>query len=33
VEAVLRQGKEAAEEVAQQTLQAVKDALGFSRSL
>jgi tryptophanyl-tRNA synthetase len=33
VEAVLRQGKEAAEVVAQQTLQAVKDALGFSRSL
>jgi tryptophanyl-tRNA synthetase len=33
VEAVLRQGKEAAEIVAQQTLQAVKDALGFSQSL
>lgn len=33
VEAVLREGKEAAEVVAQQTLQAVKDALGFLRSL
>jgi tryptophanyl-tRNA synthetase len=33
VEAVLREGKESATVVAQHTLQAVKDALGFSRSL
>jgi tryptophanyl-tRNA synthetase len=31
VEAVLKQGKEAAEAVAQQTLQDVKDALGYAR--
>ncbi len=33
VEAVLRQGRESAEAVAQQTLQAAKDALGYARSI